>query len=320
MSVAPLLRGLRVIDAASYIAGPVATTILADLGAEASGRAADGDPYAAGRAAGPEPVRLPADRRQPHEARHRARPAGARGRAVLCRLSLDHADCRHPGAVPALGRCASHAAGRAAHSPAPPRHPPGHRMRRDMPVPDSSHVSCVAIEPSSAAQHAPRRKCVLGASYNGVIDWPVPVRLDWCAHRVPTNCSTAREMAVIRTVVSSSAAERIEAARAFLAALPAAAEAHGRRGLARGRRRPRAARDGDGGRDVRSRAREPHPARRADGGGRAGATRSGAHERARGGGARRAQHVRGARGGRARLLRAGGAVPGVCPRAGLDPR
>ena len=34
MSVAPLLRGLRVVDAASYIAGPVATTILADLGAE----------------------------------------------------------------------------------------------------------------------------------------------------------------------------------------------------------------------------------------------------------------------------------------------
>jgi hypothetical protein len=32
-------------------------------------------------------------------------------------------------------------------------------------------------------------------------------------------------MAVIRTVVSSSAAERIEAARAFLAALPAAAQA-----------------------------------------------------------------------------------------------
>jgi crotonobetainyl-CoA:carnitine CoA-transferase CaiB-like acyl-CoA transferase len=34
MSAAPLLHGLRVIDAASYIAGPVATTILADLGAK----------------------------------------------------------------------------------------------------------------------------------------------------------------------------------------------------------------------------------------------------------------------------------------------
>jgi crotonobetainyl-CoA:carnitine CoA-transferase CaiB-like acyl-CoA transferase len=34
MSAAPLLHGLRVIDAASYIAGPVATIILADLGAE----------------------------------------------------------------------------------------------------------------------------------------------------------------------------------------------------------------------------------------------------------------------------------------------
>jgi crotonobetainyl-CoA:carnitine CoA-transferase CaiB-like acyl-CoA transferase len=34
MSDAPLLHGLRVIDAASFIAGPVATTILADLGAE----------------------------------------------------------------------------------------------------------------------------------------------------------------------------------------------------------------------------------------------------------------------------------------------
>jgi crotonobetainyl-CoA:carnitine CoA-transferase CaiB-like acyl-CoA transferase len=34
MSAAPLLHGLRVIAAASYIAGPVATIILADLGAE----------------------------------------------------------------------------------------------------------------------------------------------------------------------------------------------------------------------------------------------------------------------------------------------
>ena len=46
MSVAPLLRGLRVIDAASYIAGPVATTILADLGAEViKVEPPDGDPY-----------------------------------------------------------------------------------------------------------------------------------------------------------------------------------------------------------------------------------------------------------------------------------
>ena len=34
MAAAPLLHGLRVIDAASYIGGSAATTILADLGAE----------------------------------------------------------------------------------------------------------------------------------------------------------------------------------------------------------------------------------------------------------------------------------------------
>ncbi len=147
-----------------------------------------------------------------------------------------------------------------------------------------------------------------------------PVRLDWCAHRVPTNRPTSRGDGrdPHRRVLVCRGAHRGRPR------LPRGAAGRGpgdgRRGLARGRRRPRAARDGDGGRDLRSRAREPHAARRADGGGRAGATRSGAHERARGGGARRAQHVRGARGGRARLLRAGGAVPGVCPRAGLDPR
>jgi crotonobetainyl-CoA:carnitine CoA-transferase CaiB-like acyl-CoA transferase len=42
----PLLTGLRVIDAASFIAGPVATTILADLGAEViKVEPPDGDPY-----------------------------------------------------------------------------------------------------------------------------------------------------------------------------------------------------------------------------------------------------------------------------------
>jgi crotonobetainyl-CoA:carnitine CoA-transferase CaiB-like acyl-CoA transferase len=42
----PLLDGLRVIDAASFIAGPVATTILADLGADVIKlEPPDGDPY-----------------------------------------------------------------------------------------------------------------------------------------------------------------------------------------------------------------------------------------------------------------------------------
>jgi len=42
----PLLDGLRVIDAASFIAGPVATTILADLGADViKVEPPDGDPY-----------------------------------------------------------------------------------------------------------------------------------------------------------------------------------------------------------------------------------------------------------------------------------
>ncbi len=42
----PLLSGLRVIDAASFIAGPVATTILADLGADViKVEPPDGDPY-----------------------------------------------------------------------------------------------------------------------------------------------------------------------------------------------------------------------------------------------------------------------------------
>jgi crotonobetainyl-CoA:carnitine CoA-transferase CaiB-like acyl-CoA transferase len=43
---APLLAGLRVIDAASFIAGPVATTILADLGADVVKiEPPDGEPY-----------------------------------------------------------------------------------------------------------------------------------------------------------------------------------------------------------------------------------------------------------------------------------
>src|SRR5262244_2429362 len=42
----PLFAGLRVIDAASFIAGPVATTILADFGAEVVKiEPPDGDPY-----------------------------------------------------------------------------------------------------------------------------------------------------------------------------------------------------------------------------------------------------------------------------------
>src|SRR5437870_9721304 len=41
-----LLAGMRVIDAASFIAGPVATTIMADLGADVIKiEPPDGDPY-----------------------------------------------------------------------------------------------------------------------------------------------------------------------------------------------------------------------------------------------------------------------------------
>jgi formyl-CoA transferase len=43
---APLLGGLTVIDAASFIAGPVAATMLADLGARViEVEPPDGDPY-----------------------------------------------------------------------------------------------------------------------------------------------------------------------------------------------------------------------------------------------------------------------------------
>ena len=46
MSAAALLAGVRVIDAASFIAGPVATTILADLGADVIKlEPPAGDPY-----------------------------------------------------------------------------------------------------------------------------------------------------------------------------------------------------------------------------------------------------------------------------------
>ncbi len=46
MTDAPLLAGLRVVDAASFIAGPVATTILADLGADVVKiEPPDGEPY-----------------------------------------------------------------------------------------------------------------------------------------------------------------------------------------------------------------------------------------------------------------------------------
>src|SRR5216117_4208339 len=46
MSGDVLLAGVRVIDAASFIAGPVATTILADLGADVVKiEPPDGDPY-----------------------------------------------------------------------------------------------------------------------------------------------------------------------------------------------------------------------------------------------------------------------------------
>jgi crotonobetainyl-CoA:carnitine CoA-transferase CaiB-like acyl-CoA transferase len=41
----PLLSGLRVIDAASFIADPVAPTMLADLGADVVKIEPDGDPY-----------------------------------------------------------------------------------------------------------------------------------------------------------------------------------------------------------------------------------------------------------------------------------
>ena len=63
----PLLDGLRVIDAASFIAGPVATTMLADLGADVvKMRAARGRPLPpphGGTRGSREPAQLPLDRR-----------------------------------------------------------------------------------------------------------------------------------------------------------------------------------------------------------------------------------------------------------------
>ena len=95
VSDAPLLHGLRVIDAASYIAGPVATTILADLGAEViKVEPPDGDPYRR-RLSGPGVPESPYDYRWIVDNRTKRGIAldlrQSEGRAVLCRL-VERAD------------------------------------------------------------------------------------------------------------------------------------------------------------------------------------------------------------------------------------
>ncbi|HKQ67448.1 MAG TPA: CoA transferase, partial [Methylomirabilota bacterium] len=90
-----LLSGIRVIDSASFIAGPVATTIMADLGADVVKiEPPDGDPYRH-RTAGPGVVESPYNYRYIVDNRTKRglaldlrQPAG---RAVLYRL-IERAD------------------------------------------------------------------------------------------------------------------------------------------------------------------------------------------------------------------------------------
>src|SRR5262245_24875900 len=85
-----LLAGLRVIDSASFIAGPVATTMLADLGADVVKiEPPAGDPYRH-RVAGPGVADSPYNYRWIVDNRTKRGLAldlrQPRGRAVLCRL------------------------------------------------------------------------------------------------------------------------------------------------------------------------------------------------------------------------------------------
>ena len=90
-----LLAGMRVIDAASFIAGPVATTIMADLGADVIKiEPPDGDPYR-NRTGGPGVAESPYNYRYIVDNRTKRglaldlrQPAG---RAVLHRL-IERAD------------------------------------------------------------------------------------------------------------------------------------------------------------------------------------------------------------------------------------
>ena len=90
-----LLSGIRVIDSASFIAGPVATTIMADLGADVIKiEPPDGDPYRH-RTGGPGVVESPYNYRYIVDNRTKRglaldlrQPAG---RAVLYRL-IERAD------------------------------------------------------------------------------------------------------------------------------------------------------------------------------------------------------------------------------------
>jgi crotonobetainyl-CoA:carnitine CoA-transferase CaiB-like acyl-CoA transferase len=90
MADGPLLRGLRVIDAASFIAGPVATTMLADLGADVIKiEPPHGDPYrhrmgGPGIPESPYNYRWIVDNRTKRGLALDLRPAA--GRAVLHRL------------------------------------------------------------------------------------------------------------------------------------------------------------------------------------------------------------------------------------------
>ena len=109
MSALPL-AGLRVIDAASFIAGPVATTILADLGADVVKiEPPDGDPYRH-RTVGPGVADSPYNYRWIVDNRTKRGLAldlrQAAGRDVLCRLVERASSSPIPRSTPARA-CAS---------------------------------------------------------------------------------------------------------------------------------------------------------------------------------------------------------------------